>query len=79
MTPLTPAELDRAEREINANLEGWDAGHGRPVQRVCLHPDRTVTQQDEVVRVECDYCSAWSEGAFGYPVPDLMPHTYSDN
>lgn len=80
MSPLTPVELDRAEREINVNLAEQAALHGRPVQRVCLHPDRTYSWPEPGrTRLECDYCPAWSEGALWHPAPDLMPHTYFDN
>lgn len=72
MSPLTPDELDRAERAINANLR-----LRTPPLAVCLHPDRTVTLPEPgLTRMECDYCPSWSAGAFGRPAPDLMPHTY---
>lgn len=77
MSPLTPDELDRAERAINANLARVDQEQGAPRRAVCLHPDRTVTLPEPgLTRMECDYCPAWSAGAFGRPAPDLMPHTY---
>ena len=79
MSPLTPVELDRAEREINANLAIVDALQGVPARRVCLHPDRTFTQPEHGPnRLECDYCPAWSTGASGHPAPDLMPSLYLD-
>jgi hypothetical protein len=73
---MTPAELDRAEREINANLAVVDALQGAPRRRVCLHPDRTRTATDRFVRDECDYCPVVSV-VYGPGTPaDLMPHIY---
>lgn len=79
MSPLTPAELDRAEREINTNLARVDEVQGAPRRRVCLHPDRSYSRPDpDTVRLECDYCPAVSTGARRLPPDDLMPLLYLD-
>lgn len=79
MSPLTPAELDKAEREINANLAVVDTLQGTPRRRVCLHPDRSYVRPDpSTVLLECDYCETTAVGAYGFPSDDLMPHLYID-
>lgn len=68
---LTPAELDCAERAINRTLAAQD-----PPRFVCLHADRTQTRDPltSFMRVECDYCTAWSVSTItGTAPPDLMP------
>ena len=74
MSPLTPAELDSAERAINANLALQYPGQTPCLQQVCLHPDRTVRWEPDpgLWVTECDYCPAFTVGP-----GDLMPHVYT--
>lgn len=74
MSPLTPAELDRAEREINRNLAAVDAAQGAPRRAVCMHPDRSVMPGVTGTGMQCDYCDAFAVAPYG--VPDIMPTLY---
>lgn len=73
---MTPVELDRAERAMNRAMATADDARGAPRRRVCLHPDRTRTETDNLVREECDYCPAFGVVYGPGTPPDLMPYLY---